>query len=76
MVSVYVSYAWKDEEQHRLVDRLGAACTARGIDFVRDTSHVGYGNSIREFMDRLAAAGHVVLVLSDTYTSRGTVFGF
>ena len=67
MVSVYVSYAWKDEEQHRLVDRLGAACQARGIDFVRDTSHVGYGGSIREFMDRLAAAGHVVLVLSDTY---------
>lgn len=67
MVNVYVSYAWKDEEQHRLVDRLGTACKARGIDFVRDTSHVGYGGSIREFMNRLAAAGHVVVVFSDRY---------
>ncbi len=67
MVSVYVSYAWKDEEQNPLVDKLGAVCRARGIDLVRDIAHVGYGRSIREFMDRLAAAGHVVLVLSDTY---------
>lgn len=67
MVSVYVSYAWKDAEQNQLVDRLGAACKARGIDLGRDISHIGYGSSIREFMDRLAAAGHVVVVFSDRY---------
>jgi len=36
MVSVYVSYAWKEEEQNRLVDKLGDACAARGIELRRD----------------------------------------
>lgn len=67
MVSVYVSYAWREEEQNRLVDRLGEACRARGIELVRDTEHIGYGQSIRAFMDKLAQAEHIVLVLSDAY---------
>lgn len=67
MVSVYVSYAWKEEEQNRLVDKLDEACTARGIELVRDTGHIRYGESIRAFMDKLAQAEHIVLVLSDAY---------
>jgi hypothetical protein len=67
MVSVYVSYAWKEEEQNRLVDKLGKACAARGIKLRRDKTSIGYGDSIRQFMDQIGAAGHVVLVLSEAY---------
>jgi tetratricopeptide (TPR) repeat protein len=65
--SVYVSYAWKEEEQNRLVDKLEQACAARGIKLRRDKNQIGYGNSIRQFMDQLGAGRHVVLVLSDAY---------
>lgn len=67
MVSVYVSYAWKEEEQNRLVDKLGEACAARGIELLRDRNRIGYGDSIRQFMDQLGAGRNVVLVLSDAY---------
>lgn len=67
MVSVYVSYAWKEEEQNRLVDKLEQTCTARGIELLRDKRTIGYGDSIRKFMDEIGAGRHVVLVLSDAY---------
>ncbi len=67
MVSVYVSYAWKEEEQNRLVDKLGEACAARGIELRRDKTSIAYGDSIRRFMDEIGTGGHVVLVLSDAY---------
>ncbi len=67
MVSVYVSYAWQEEEQNRLVDKLEQACAARGIELLRDRNRIGYGDSIRQFMDEIGAGGHVVLVLSEAY---------
>ncbi|MCM8595747.1 toll/interleukin-1 receptor domain-containing protein [Accumulibacter sp.] len=67
MVSVYVSYAWNEERQNRLVDKLAEACAKRGIELVRDTGRIGYGDSIRKFMDELSAAEHIVLVLSNSY---------
>ena len=67
MVSVYVSYAWKEEEQNRLVDKLGEACAARGIELRRDINRIGYGDSIRQFMDEIGDGRHVVLVLSEAY---------
>lgn len=67
MVSVYVSYAWKEEEQNRLVDKLELACADRGIELRRDKNNIGYGDSIRQFMDQIGAAGYVVLVLSEAY---------
>ena len=67
MVSVYVSYAWEEEEQNLLVDKLGEACAARGIELLRDTGTVRYGDSIRQFMDKIGSARHVVLVLSEAY---------
>ncbi|MBL8393351.1 MAG: toll/interleukin-1 receptor domain-containing protein [Candidatus Accumulibacter sp.] len=67
MVSVYVSYAWKEEEQNRLVDKLGEACAARKIELRRDRNEIHYGDSIRQFMNEIGASRHVVLVLSDAY---------
>jgi hypothetical protein len=67
MVSVYVSYAWKEEEQNRLVEKLEQACAARGIELLRDRKRIGYGDSIRAFMNEIGAGRHVVLVLSEAY---------
>jgi len=67
MVSVYVSYAWQEEDQKRLVDKLAEACVARGIELRRDKTSIGYGDSIRHFMNEIGAGGHVVLVLSEAY---------
>lgn len=67
MVSVYVSYAWEEDEGNRLVEKLGEACERRGVSLLPDKTQLRYGDSIREFMDRLAQAEHVVVVLSDRY---------
>ncbi len=67
MGSVYVSYSWREEEQTRLVEKLKKACQKRGIELIRDKNQIGYGNSIRTYMDELAAGDHIVLVLSEAY---------
>jgi len=67
MVKVYLSYAWKDETQKPLVEKLAQACQARGIELCYDKKDMRYGDSIRRFMDRIGAAEHVVLVLSEAY---------
>lgn len=65
---VYVSYAWKVEEQNRIVDKLEEACQQRGgIALQRDINNISYGGSIRAYMDELAAGEYVVLVLSKPY---------
>jgi len=67
MVSVYVSYAWKEEAQKPLVARLAEACAARGIELRYDRKEMRYGDSISQFMKRIGAAEHIVLVLSAAY---------
>jgi len=64
---VYVSYAWSVEREKGIVEKLEAACQARGIELLRDINQIRYGKSIREFMDQLSAGDHVVLVLSEQY---------
>ncbi|NMQ07770.1 hypothetical protein E4Q08_22290 [Candidatus Accumulibacter phosphatis] len=72
MVSIYVSYAWKEEEQNWLVDKLENACAARGIELLRDKTSIRYGDSIRQFMDEIGAGRHVVLVLSEATSNPTT----
>jgi hypothetical protein len=62
--SVYVSYSWKVEEQNLVVDKLEQACQKHGIELQRDKKRIGYGDSIRAYMDELTAGRYVVLVLS------------
>ena len=64
---VYVSYAWKDEAQGQVVDKLEAAFAERGIKLKRDRNEIDYGQSIQGYMDQIGAGRHVVLILSDTY---------
>ncbi len=67
MTDIYVSYSWGAEDQTKLVEKLEKACQKRGIELKRDKNHIGYGDSIREYMDQLAASGHIILVLSEAY---------
>lgn len=64
---VFVSYAWKEEIQRRVVGKLEVACLKQGIKLQRDRNEIDYGKSIRDYMDRLATGCHVVLILSETY---------
>ena len=64
---LYVSYNWCAENEKPIVDKLEAACRARGITLNRDVHRVGYGDSIRAFMTALGAGDHIVIVLSDSY---------
>jgi hypothetical protein len=65
--SVYISYSWTVEKEKLIVDRLEQACQKRGIALKRDRSEINYKDSIRDYMDKLAAAGAVILVLSEQY---------
>ncbi len=66
-LKVYVSYAWKAEEDSGVVAALETALAGQGVELVRDVRRVGYGESIRAFMDEIGAADQVVLVLSEDY---------
>ncbi|WP_374244387.1 SUMF1/EgtB/PvdO family nonheme iron enzyme [Zoogloea sp.] len=66
-LKVYVSYAWKAEEDSGVVAALETALAGQGVELVRDVRALGYGGSIRAFMDEIAAAEQVVVVLSPQY---------
>ena len=65
--TVYVSYAWSAERETRIVDKLEAACKSRSIDLLRDIKQIGYGSSIRSFMNELGKGHYIIVVLSNAY---------
>jgi len=79
MVSIYVSYAWKEEEQNRLVDKLENACASSKTHVLRAGSNCcvtrpASAMAIRSGSSwtRSAPVGmscwcYVVLVLSEAY---------
>ncbi|HMW53661.1 MAG TPA: toll/interleukin-1 receptor domain-containing protein, partial [Rhodocyclaceae bacterium] len=69
MVKLYVSYAWSAEgsDDAGVVSRLEAVTQGSDVELVRDIRRIGYGQSIRSFMDEIGAADQVVLVLSEAY---------
>lgn len=66
-VKVFVSYSWSYERQTRLVDELEEACQKRGINLIRDSNTLQPGRRISQFMNRIADASHVIVVLSAAY---------
>ncbi|MCI0667664.1 MAG: toll/interleukin-1 receptor domain-containing protein [Methylococcaceae bacterium] len=64
--SIFVSYAWKAEEELGLVDKLEKAFQENGIHLNRD-KHLEYKDSITEFMGHLARADCIIVVLSKAY---------
>jgi len=47
---IYVSYAWKAEQQTALVDQLEAACHKCGIGLIRDNNAIQFGGSISDYI--------------------------
>ena len=64
---IYVSYAWKVEDQNKIVDKLELACQQRKLTLLRDNNELDYKGSIRKYMDELAAGDAIILVLSEAY---------
>lgn len=64
---VYASYAWEVENQTQILGKLEEACRPHGIKLMRDKNEIRYRESIRTYMDELAAGDAIVLVLSAAY---------
>ena len=80
---IYVSYARKDEPSRNLIDKLRQAAESSGRKLFRQSSDGGleevtanirldeeclhYGESILGFMDEVATARHLILIISDAY---------
>lgn len=65
--NLYVSYAWEEEKENKLVDQLERACKQKGIKLIRDNNTIKYGDSISEYMQALGAGDGIIVVLSDAY---------
>jgi hypothetical protein len=65
--SVFISYSWGAEKKHPLVDGMLAALKEKSIEVKRDSNAINYGDSIRAYMDDLAAGRAIILVLSEEY---------
>jgi internalin A len=61
-----VSYAWTDESS-KTVDRICADALSRGIEIIRDKTHLGLGERISKFMQRLAKGDRIFVILSARY---------
>jgi internalin A len=65
---VYVSYNWRREAESPLVQGLCDALLARdGIRVTRERDEMNWGDSIRRFMQQLAAGRCVLVILSAEY---------
>ncbi len=65
--NIYVSYAWKVEEQKQIVDKLEQACQHQGMSLLRDKQELNYKDSIRQDMEKLTSGDAIILVLSEPY---------
>lgn len=65
--SVYVSYSWTTEKEVPLVDELGKACIAHGLDFRCDKDRLQHGDLIRNFMDELGSSANIIPLFSLSY---------
>ncbi|MBC3910934.1 leucine-rich repeat domain-containing protein [Undibacterium umbellatum] len=65
-VQYAVSYNWENNSND-VVDRLCKDAEARGISILRDKTSVGIGDSLSQFMQRLAVQDRIFVILSDSY---------
>ena len=66
----FVSYARGNAANPDLADVVDEFCArakAEGLEIRRDENEINYGDSIREFMQRLAKGDRVLICLSDKY---------
>lgn len=66
-VKTFVSYSWGIEKTTGIVDEIGALCTERGINFIRDETAMQHGDVIMDFMNDLTSGDHIITVFSKPY---------
>ena len=66
-VKVFVSYSWRIPESVQIVDDLETSARERSIKLLRDKKEIQLGEYINEFMQKIANAEHVIVVLSKPY---------
>jgi hypothetical protein len=62
---LYVSYSGKADKENPVIATLQRHCMAPRFDLRLDKAQLEWGDAIRKFMDELARAPHLFLVLSD-----------
>jgi internalin A len=77
--SCYVSYAWSDgteqaDANERMVDDLCASASERGIEIIRDKTHLASGESIDAFSEEIARAERVAAMIGGRYWYRPDCF--
>ncbi|MGC1480572.1 MAG: COR domain-containing protein, partial [Chthoniobacterales bacterium] len=65
-INYCVSYAWT-KESSGFVDQLCDDASLRGIEVIRDKTHLGLGERISRFMSNLAKGDRVFVILSDKF---------
>lgn len=70
--SIFMSYAWGDrqelgESREKIVDELFDSLEGDGFQVIRDKKSMSYGDSIRQFMERLGAGELILVFISDKY---------
>lgn len=66
-VKVFVSYSWRIPESVQIVDELETPARERSIKLLQDNKEIKLGEYINKFMQQIADAEHVVVVLSKPY---------
>jgi TIR domain len=72
-MDIYLSYAWNDpagpdtSDNRDFVDHLSSAISAQGWNLRKDTSEVNYRDSVKNFMQDLGAAKHIIAVVSHKF---------
>lgn len=66
-VKVFVSYSWRIPESVQIVDDLDVPARERSIQLLRDKKEIKLGEYINEFMQKIADAEYVAVVLSQPY---------
>jgi WD40 repeat protein len=70
---IYVSYAWKDRDQNvdesreHLVNELCKAFEKKGFHVTRDKTDMHFRDLIRNFMNNIADAAAIIVVISEKY---------
>lgn len=65
---IFVSYARDTNNDIRIIDNLKKITSKmRGIELILDENHIGPGESIKKFIERLGKGEKVIIVFSDAY---------
>ena len=77
----FVSYAWGDdsadgEERNNAIEQLCSSAEKRGVEIIRDVTHIKVGELISKFMERIGKGDKIFIILSDKYLrSKYCMFG-